>query len=215
MGIAGAVFAYYSIQALSTHNVFSTATLGLLFTDDNQTRLANVTDSWTATNLLPGTQMPQKIIEVYNSGSIDADHLDLVISYTGNDTLAKNFIFSDVNNGFRFGGSGDGSSVNLTSALLGTADVDYIVTQGMNGLPITAGMVDGNDGTAPDGKISLSEIARFGKIRIKRGEERGGIAALTAADLTLNAQMSPSFILQNGTIDITISATLEQDSSQF
>lgn len=215
MGIAGAVIAFYSIQAISSHNVFSTAQLGLLFSDDNQSQLGTVTDSWTGLNLLPGSQAPQKIIEVFNSGSIDADHIDLVIAYTGSDIIAKNFIFGDFNNGFRYGGSGDGSSVNLTSALLGVADTDYLVTQGSNGLPILPTTVDGNDGTIPDGKISLSEVSRFGKIRIKRGEERGGIAAGTAADLTLNAQISPSFVLQSGSVDITITATLEQDPSQF
>lgn len=215
MGVLGAVVAYFTVSAISSHNTFETGSLKVYLTDANETQSINVLDSWTGTNLLPGSSVPEKKIEVFNGSSINADHVDLKFTYTGDENIAKNFIFGSSNNGFRYGSSSDGSSVNLITALKGGTDVDYIVTQGSNGLPFTPNTVDGIDGSIKDGKISLHELSLFGKIRIQKGEERGGIDAGTAADVWLNAEMGEGLTSQGGAIDMTITATLDQHATQF
>lgn len=215
MGLLGAVFAYFTVSAISTNNIFRTGGMEVVLFDNNETESVVVSDSWSADNLMPGTQLPESRIEVFNKSTVDADHVDVEFSYTGSEDVAKNFLFSPANNGFRYGSSSDGSSVNLITALKGGSDTDYIVTQGWNGEPFSSGTVDGVDGSEKDGKISLHELATFGKIRIQRGDERGGIAAGTAADLWLNAMMGDGLAAQNESIDVQITFSVDQDASQY
>lgn len=215
MGLLGAVFAYFSVSALSSQNTFQTGSMKVYLTDANETQSVSVLDSWTGANLMPGNLVPEKKIEVFNGSSMNADHIDLKFSYTGDENIAKNFFFSSSNNGFRYGSSSDGSSVNLITALKGTTDTDYIVTQGSNGMPFTTTTVDGIDGSVKDGRISLHELSLFGKIRIQKGEERGGIDAGTAGDIWLNAEMGEGLTSQASALDMTISVTLDQNASQF
>jgi hypothetical protein len=215
MGLLGAVSAYFTVSALSTHNTFDTASMKLVIGDDNETQSTHITETWNGSNLLPGSQLPERRIEVYNTSPVDADHVDIQFSYTGSEDIAKNFIFSHNNHAFRYGASSDASSVNLISALKGTTDPDYIVTQGANGEPFTAATVDGIDGSTRDGKISLHELSLFGKIRIQKGEERGALAAGTATDLWLNADISENLAAQNSTLDMKITVSLDQHPSQF
>ena len=211
LGVVGLSGAYFSTIAHSTNNTVSTGSMKLFLTDDNETQKAEIGSTWNFALLTPGTQLPQTKIEVYNSSTINAHHVNIQFSYTGSQDIAKNLIFNSVNNGFRYGGSGDGSSVNLQTGLRGFADTDYIIKQGANGLPFEAATVDGSDGTVRDSKISLSELAAFGKIRIEKGEERGGIDAGTAADLWLNAQLAPELTAQDESLTMAITFTLEQD----
>lgn len=215
LGLFGTSGAYFSSIAQSTNNTISTGNMQVVLTDDNETQKAEIEGTWNYTNLFPGSQLPQTKFEIYNISSINAHHVDIQFSYTGSEDLAKNIIFNTVNNGFRYGGSGDGSSVNLQTALRGFSDTDYIVKQGLNGLPFEVGTVDGIDGSPRDSKISLFELATFGKIRIEKSEERGGIDAGTAGDLWLNAQVSPDVTIQDGSINMAVTVTLDQDASQM
>ena len=174
-----------------------------------------VSNSWEATDLIPGAQLPERYIEVLNFGELDADHVDVEFSYTGNEDIARSFIFDSSNRGFRYGGSGDDTSVNLITALKGTSDSDYIVTQGATGEAFRSDTVDGIDGTLRDGQISLNELAAFGKIRIQGGTEQGGLAAGTSANLWLNARIANELSAQNENINVKITFSLDQDSSQF
>lgn len=215
MGLLGAVFAYFTISAVSQNNTFQTGSLKLVLNDDNEVNLPQISETWKATNLMPGTSLPEKTIDLMNNSSIDADHIDIQFSYTGSEDIAKNFIFSHNNHAFRYGGSGDATSVNLISALKGTTDPDYIVTQGSNGQPFAIATVDGIDGSTKDGKISLHELSLFGKIRIQRGEERGGIAGNTGATLWLNADIAETLTQQDGSMTMKIAVSLDQHASQF
>jgi hypothetical protein len=215
LGLIGTSGAYFSTLAHSTNNLLTTGNMKVVLSDDNETQKSEISGTWNFTNLMPGAQLPQTKFEVYNISSINAHHIDIQFSYTGSEDLAKNIIFNTVNNGFRYGGSGDGSSVNLQTALRGYSDTDYIVKQGLNGLPFEVGTVDGIDGSPRDSKISLYELVTFGKIRIEKGEEEGGIVAGKAADLWLNAQVSPDVTIQDGSINMIVTVTLDQDASQM
>ena len=215
LGLAGAIYAYFSATSSSSGNTLSTGNLKATLGDDNEADTVNISSSWVASGLMPGQQLTQKKLIVYNSGTENGNHIDMQFSYTGNPLVAKNIVFSQLNNGFRYGTNADATSVNLITNLKGTTDVDYIVTQGANGLPFTTNTVDGVDGTTPDGKISLSELAAFGKIRISPGEENKGIAANTNAELWINAEVLPTLTAQNDSVNVTITFTLDQDTSQF
>lgn len=212
---AGAAWAYFSSTAQSAANFMGTGSMKLVLSDDNESQAVTITNTWNINNIMPGMQLPEKKIEVLNSSLTNGHHLNVKFSFTGSDDLAKNIIFSNTNNGFRYGGSSDSTSVNLTTALRGFTDADYIVKQGLTGASFSSTTVDGNDGTTPDGKISLSELAKFGKIRIEKGEERGGIDAGIPADFWLNADVATTLAAQNQSLDMIITFTLDQDSSQM
>lgn len=215
LGVIGAVFAYFSSSALSTGNTISTGEMTILLSDADETQLVNVSDSWDVANLIPGIALPQTKLDIFNTSNISAHHIDLEFSYTGSDSLAKAMIFTNANNGFRYGATSDSSSVNLNTMLRGTTDTDYTVLQGASGEPFTATTVDGIDGTTPDGTISLSELAAFGKIRIQPGEESGGISANSQAELWMNAYVANSYDGQGESLDMQVSFTLDQSSSQY
>ncbi len=213
--VVGGVYAYFSAQAISDSNKFKTGSMSLVLSDDNQLLSTSIDQSWGGSQLVPGMVLPEKKIEIFNNGTIHADHVDIQFSYTGDENIAKNMLFGYANHAFRYGGSGDATSVNLLTALKGVTDPDYIVTQGDNGQPFTASTVDGIDGSVKDGRFSLHELSLFGKIRIQKGEERGGIDAGTAADLWLNADIAEGLTVQNGELNMKITVSIDQHASQF
>lgn len=216
MGMAGAVFAYFSISAVSSGNTLETGALEIVLSDGDESQLTSISNSWSATNLKPGSKLPQGDIIIRNDGINSAQHLDLTFSYEGSEEVAKSIIFSNLNNGFRYGATtADGDSVNLISALKGGSDVNYTVLNGSTGGSITASAVDGVDGTVEDGKISLNELATFGKISIVPLTSVDGIYTGSQAHLWLNAEVSTALTAQNESIDVSITATLDQDASQL
>lgn len=216
IGLVGFSGAFFSSTATSKDNVISTGGIDAVLTDANETKLVTLTNSWTATGLLPGAQLPESTIKIRNNGVANAHHLDVKFSYTGSQELAKKIVFNSVNNGFRFGsGPGDNTSINLLTTLFGSTDVDYRIFQGISGSTFSINTVDGADGTPRDNKISLSELAVVDKIRFEPGEEIGGISAGTEAVLWLNARVEDSLTLQNESINVTIAFTLDQDASQL
>jgi len=216
IGLFGYSGAFFSSSATSKDNILATGSIDTVLTDINETKLVTISNSWNATGLLPGTQLPETTIKVRNNGAATAHHMDIKFSYTGSQELAKKIIFNSTNNGFRFGTSpGDNTSINLLTTLFGSTDVDYRIFQGISGSPFLANTVDGSDGTTKDNKISLSELAVVDKIRFEPGEEIGGIAAGTEGTLWLNAFVDNSLTVQNESINVTITFTLDQDSSQL
>jgi hypothetical protein len=216
IGLGGYSGAFFSSTATSKDNILSTGGIDAVLTDANETKLVTISNSWTASGLLPGMQIPETTIKIRNNGVANAHHLDVKFSYTGSAELAKKIIFNSTNNGFRFGtGTSDNTSINLLTTLFGSTDVDYKIFQGLSGNSFTATTVDGADGTPRDSKISLSELAAADKIRFETGEEIGGIAAGTEAVLWINAYVDNSLTLQNESINITVAFTLDQDASQL
>ena len=210
--------AYFSSQAVSILNQFGTSNMKLVLTDQNEVAKPLISHTWEASSLKPGDIIPQQVITLKNDSSINGHHIDVEFSYTGSEDLAKNIFMTNANNGFRYGVSpADTSSVNLITGLKGGSDVDYQVFKGVNGSTIST--IDGADGTTQDGKISLAELAAFGKIRITSNifpdSESDGFRSQSEASLWLNAEVGTGLTAQNENLEVKITLTLDQDASQF
>jgi len=72
----GATKAYFSNQGTSSGNTFSTGTLDLKLSDDNETVQDSVTATWTGTNLAPGIVV-SGTLKLRNSGTIAANHVEI------------------------------------------------------------------------------------------------------------------------------------------
>ena len=213
-GMVGITGAFFSSEAKSIQNLFSSGSMEIVLADLNQTRSAILSHSWEGTTLLPGSIIPEQSIVIRNNSNVHADHYDLIFSYTGSGDLAKNIILTDANSGFRYGVSPeDFESVNLITGLKGGDDVDYDIQKGSDGSQI--GNIDGADGTTRDNRISLSELAAAGKIRIQKAEDSDGMRANSEATLWLNAMVDQNLTAQNANIEVTITIGLDQDASQL
>ncbi len=83
--ITGGVLAYFTNTAQSRGNTFSSGTLVLQLTDDDEGPLSgNISASFGGANLVPGDLVTGWIM-LRNTGSISADHVDAVFSNTTTD----------------------------------------------------------------------------------------------------------------------------------
>ncbi len=210
--------AFFSDTATSTGNTFSSGTLDLKLSDDNESAIDDITASFGGTNLVPGQDLGADEMVVTNNGSVSGHHINLTVTLpTGLGTdLAKNIIFKlpDGDNGLRFGATiSAADSDNLAAALMGISpgSGDYTFTK-PDGSAITS--IDGNDGTTADGKLSLNELATFGKIRITPGSNNEGVAAGTTAKLWVNMYVDSDLTTQGESVTATFTWELQQDASQ-
>lgn len=74
--MGGATFAFFSDTGTSSANTFSTGTLDLKLTDNNETALDSVTATFGGT-LTPGTCTGDKTLELMNSGTVAANHVEV------------------------------------------------------------------------------------------------------------------------------------------
>lgn len=75
-GVTAVTFAFFSDAGTSSNNIFSTGNLDMKLTDNNETAVDNVTSSFGITGGAPGATFSGDL-NVMNSGSVDADHLEL------------------------------------------------------------------------------------------------------------------------------------------
>lgn len=83
--IAGATYAYFSDVGTSSNNVFASGTFDLKLTDDNQTALDNVSETWTGTNMAPGGTAVTADLKFKNSGTVAGDHVHIKATNTPTD----------------------------------------------------------------------------------------------------------------------------------
>jgi predicted ribosomally synthesized peptide with SipW-like signal peptide len=83
--VVGATFAYFSNSGTSSDNSFSTGTLDLKLTDSNETAQDTVTASLGGT-LAPGECTGVQTLSVKNTGTVNADHLQVTVANTITDT---------------------------------------------------------------------------------------------------------------------------------
>jgi predicted ribosomally synthesized peptide with SipW-like signal peptide len=81
---AGATFAFFSSNRTSTGNAFSTGTLSLALTDNNETDQESVSASFGGT-LAPGQCTIPQTLNLKNTGNIPADHAEVAITNVVND----------------------------------------------------------------------------------------------------------------------------------
>lgn len=214
--VAGATNAYFSSLATSSSNTLASGTMTVVLSDNNETQLAAISDSWEGSNLAPGSTIPGVDITVHNTGTIDAHHLDLVVTLSPNTADLADYIFfkkADGDNGLRFGASTNGlESVNIVRYLLADTveDGDYDLFDGDDGTTSLYGILGGGDG-----QVSLQELADLGRIRIVRDSNEEGLDASTNAHLYVNATVGTGLTTQGESLDATLGWTLHQDASQL
>lgn len=83
--LTGATFAFFSDTGTSNDNVFGSGSLDLKLSDDTpETDQDDVTASFGDTAMAPGDSVPGQI-RLKNSGTINADHAEVVIANTNSD----------------------------------------------------------------------------------------------------------------------------------
>ncbi|HRY82779.1 MAG TPA: TasA family protein [Candidatus Moranbacteria bacterium] len=223
----GATYSYFSSSAVSNDNTFGTGTLDLQVADGDESFAKSITASYGGANLAPGDILPEQTIQVNNDGTLNANHLDLTVTLTGDTDLAQYIVYpTSIANSLRFGKDKTGpGSVRFDVPNYTAGDLEYGIYNGLdgsyfygpagpaNGLPTGAG---GGMDRDMDGKVTLKDLAA-GKIRITSGTINDGIAAGTTATLWANAQIDPltGNDMQGKTVVATFSWELHQDASQF
>lgn len=220
-GVITATVAYWNDTATAGQNTFSTGSMDLKVNQQD-----SVTAVFGGSNLAPGNWIPEQTLNVTNNGTLDGNHLDLLVTLTGDTDLAKYIVYSNGNsNALRFGSGKTGpESVRFDVAGWTAGDLEYGVRNGTDGLYIYGPQgADGNP-TGPgngmdrdgDGKVTLADLA-VGKIRINPGTVNAGIANGTTATLWANAQVDANTPndMQGKSVTATFTWTLEQDASQY
>ncbi len=83
MGMVGSSLAYFTDVATSTGNTFKAGTLDLKVSDHDEWFGNGVTETWTMANMEPGnTAVGPLYVNLANSGTIAADHVEISFSHT-------------------------------------------------------------------------------------------------------------------------------------
>ena len=213
--VAGATSAYFSDLGNSSDNTYATGSIDLKLSDDDETAQDNIVSSFGGTNLKPGDVLPEQYMIVRNSGTIDANHLDLTVTLPVGDgsALANALVFPytpDSANGMRFGfTSAAGDSINMLTYLRGTYnDGDYDLQDGDTGASLYGALIG-------DTEITLQDIVNLGRIRIVPDSNNQGIVAGTEGRLWIHPNVSTSLTVQGETVTANFAWELHQDVSQF
>lgn len=83
--MGGATFAFFSDAGTSNDNIFNSGTLNMLLTDSNQGPTDDVTGTWGLASAPGDTFIGD--LKIQNSGSVDADHVELQFDNTITDSL--------------------------------------------------------------------------------------------------------------------------------
>lgn len=73
----GTTKAYFSDQAVSSGNTFSTGSLDLKLSDDDETVKDSVENSLSGNDMIPGGDPVSGLIELKNTGTIAGDHIEV------------------------------------------------------------------------------------------------------------------------------------------
>ncbi|MEQ1678861.1 MAG: TasA family protein [Chitinophagaceae bacterium] len=229
--VAGvATYSYFSSQAVSNNNTYGTGTLDLQVADGNESFAKSITASYGGSNLAPGNILPEQYIDVKNAGTLNANHLDLTVTLSGDTALAQYIVYpTSITNALRFGKDKTGpGSVRFDVPGWTAGDAEYRIADGLTGAQITGpnantaddpslttGSGNGMDRNS-DGRVTLADLA-VGKIRITPYGINDGIASGTTATLWTNAQVDPAMdnTMQGKTVTATFTWELHQDASQF
>ena len=76
----GVTQAYFSDQGESSGNTFSAGTLDLKLSDSDESVADDVTATWSGNNMAPGGTPVVGTVQLRNSGSIPADHIEVTAS---------------------------------------------------------------------------------------------------------------------------------------
>ena len=211
----GATGAYFSSSASSEGNTFAAGTMTIMLADNDETTpSSSVSATFGEDNLYPGQVLPQQVLDVINTGSLNGNHLDMEVTLSGNADLAKYIDFSyngSTNpNALRFGANTAGNqSVSLDRDWYPAGDSEYWLANGSTGANMN---MDRDD----DGKVTLWDLSLM-KTRIVPGTINAGVASGTTAHLWMNANVDPAMgnDMQGQTVTATFSWTLHQDASQM
>ena len=80
--VVGGTMSYFSDTATSTGNTFTSGTMDLKLSNDNNNYGDDVTETWNVSNMVPGGTPYVSTLYMKNTGSVDADYLKFVTKDT-------------------------------------------------------------------------------------------------------------------------------------
>jgi len=206
MGMMGGAFAYFTDTETSSGNTFTAGTLDLKVADNDEgTPKDGVSLTWSMTNMEPGvTTCPLGSVILYNSGSIEADHVEISFSHTINDD-------PDVE-----------SDTNKSSVPEDMAEWIEIVTMGYNGGDDFVGLFN-SDPTTYDSNgngffdledVTLAPWAREGGLLDDLPAPPANNAGFKSFQMNLKFNAGATNDIQGDTLTTTVAFVLNQHSSQ-
>ena len=197
IGLVGAgTYAWFQDTETSTGNTFTAGTMDLKVSDWDEGFGDGVSATWTMSNMEPGvTTVGPLSVNLQNSGTIAADHVEISFSHSITDT-------PDVE-----------SDTNPNSVPADMAEWIEITLMTYNGTNFLTGYTDANDNSFFDLEdVTLPPYTGVGGLLDDRLAPTGGGTRTFTMALKFNAGATND--IQGDILTTTVTFTLNQDSSQ-
>jgi len=199
--VGGGTFALYQDTEISSGNTFTSGTLDLKVSDNDEFVVDGVSATWVMNNMAPGVSTVINGMSLINSGSLAGDHVEIAFSHSIDEVT--NPVESDTNPASLPGDMAEW--IQVTSCVY-----DGVVLVGAGGTLIDAngnGWIDLEDVTLPANTVVGGPLDNLPA----PPPNSGGIQSFTMA---LAFHVGATNDIQGDILTTTITFTLNQHSSQ-
>lgn len=200
--------AYFQDTETSTGNIFTVGTMDLKVQDvDTDPWTDGVTASWTLPNMMPGDQVYGHV-DVDNIGSIDADHLEITCDYAVTEEVPQTESDTDPNTDLD--PDWMAKHITITYAQYHDGDDDIDLLTGKNACDSCYNADWEIEDVDLDGRITLYDL---------KNDELDNLPAPDTIEqytlkMTVKFDETAGNDFQGDTLTVTLTFTLNQDSSQ-
>lgn len=191
--------AWFSDTEQSTGNVFSAGTLDLKLSDPDQTDLDGVTVSWIGSNLAPGGAVVSGWVDLKNTGSLAAHHLEISFANTISNVVTPAEIGADDTN--------ISDSMKVTAMSYGTTNLLAITGGVFNNSYLEAADTNNSD------TITLDELNGFTIDNLTEVPAPNG-NSVKRFSMSVQLDSTTGNGNQGDSLTTVITFALNQDSSQ-